>query len=228
MTFRMVFETRIRFQDVCRYEPVSSSDIRLIKQCYLMLLENMEPGKVEDTHSFQVSMTLSSREGVFPTLIAALQRDQIRGVIFGVYLADLCSGFIMYACVAPSYRKRGIYTQLKMKLSESFEKSARQSGTEAMQFIISEVKYGTLLYRKYCEDWGAYVAPFDYQQPPVQGLYGKPLKLIILPAGIGVKKPTTLEALNVAGILYKKIYRLPKTDHDFYYSRLIQSMPEKL
>ncbi len=208
------------------YGHISAEDRVRVRECHTLLTEAMGTEQVEDLASFERLLLPTTRDDVVPVLIAASRKSRIEGAIAGAYVASLNAGMVMYAGVLSKLRRRGIYTRLRAELVDALADVSRETAGQGLRYIVSEVEQGTPVYRKYIEDWGAYVAPFRYEQPATQGLRARPLKLVVLPID-GASPPTPSQALDIVGVLYEKIYCLPQPRDNIHYMRAAQSLREQ-
>ena len=150
----------------------------------------------------------------------------------GAYLRNLNMGMILYGAVAQGVRRRGIYTMLRSRLVSALNKEARagrpnglESGTtdSEVEYVISELDQDSRLFRQYVEEWGAFVAPCDYEQPATQGLLPRRLKLVLQPIGRRAP-PSRDELVSIVREIFERIYRLPDASQNAHFRRIVESI----
>ena len=180
-----------------------------VRRVHEMFAETIGPDEVEDFDSFRLTVSYLTTPAVVPKLIEAYDGDQLVGAMLGVYLRRVNGGMVLYAGVRGPFRRRGLYTEMRKTLLSEL---ATESPT-GLQFVLSEVQDGHWLHRKYLDEWGAFVAPLDYVQPPVQGLSKRPLNLMVMPQT--ASRDEIIKALPaIIREVYASVYRVSEpTNH---------------
>ncbi len=188
-----------------------------------MLQEAIGADCVEDTGSFFETVSTSRDDAVVPVLLVAHLRTRLAGAIAGVYLRNLNVGMVLYAGVPAEFRRQGVYAALRSTLMTSLQTAA---GGRALDSVITELEPAHHLFEMYVERLDAFVAPIQYEQPPVQGLRRRQLSLVIQP--LNKRTPSSNDELrNMVREIYRGVYRLPNAGKSSEFLRVVESMYPK-
>lgn len=214
--------TSYRLSDVCIGE-VYETDLASISQGYALLQEALGVGLVEDPEAFRRTVSRDTDRQVIPRIICARSEDAVVGIVVGAYLRKLKMGFVAYSAVAAPYRRLGMYTAMRNRLIALFNREAAVAGSQQVRAVVSEQEEGSPLLTRYVEKWDAFVAPCAYEQPSVQGLTARPLKLVLQPMG-GTAPTGSDRILEIVREVYHRIYRIHGVDEDESFRRIAASM----
>ena len=204
-------------------ERVDNPDWTLVEAVHRLLVDEMTPGLVEDLPSLVETLSQSATCGAVPVLVCAAEGTDLRGSMIGSYLPAVNVGVILYSAVAKTSRGWGIYSSMRKLLTEAFTCEAAMRSDRTMGYVVSEQQPGSSLLTAYLERWGAHEAALDYEQPQVQGLEPKPLRLIFLPTAASGPPPGGF-ALRVVREIYRHVYRIDDPDRNESYRRIVQSV----
>ena len=228
---------------------VRETEDTLILEGYALLQEAIGVESVEDLGSFLKTVSLATDEAAIPKMVCATSAEDMVGFIVGTYLSNLGMGFIAYSAVREQWRGRGMYTDMRHRIVDLFDQEIgrARSGTrpgptptheiratearglangahvERVLYVISELNEDGPLYRTYLRKWGAIVAPCAYEQPGVQGLQSKELKLVLQP----VRRRTAPghdETLAIVREVYERIYRVQDVTANASFRRIAASL----
>ena len=74
-------------------------------------------------------------------LIALVSEDErVMAAIFGVYLAGVNAGFVVYLAVHPEFRRRRFGRKVREALVEAFRADARRAGYNELAWVLGEVR----------------------------------------------------------------------------------------
>ena len=206
-----------------RVGEVDETDVASISQGYALLQQALGVGLVEDPEAFRRTVSRDTDRQVIPGIICARAGGAVVGIVVGAYLKRLKVGFVAYSAVAAPYRRLGMYTAMRNGLIALFNREAAVAGSQQVRAVVSEQEEGSPLFRRYLEEWGAFVAPCAYEQPSVQGLTARPLKLVLQPLG-GTAPTGSDEVLEIVREVYHRIYRIDGVDEDESFRRVAASM----
>ena len=129
-------------------------------------------------------------------------------------------GFICYGAVEKKWRNNGIYSVMRRLMKNLF---AEEAGSDKLEFIISEMSKSSMLYANYVTRNTAFKAPCYYEQPGVQGLQAKPMKLIIQPVSRR-EPPRKGELIKIINVIYNRIYRVTNVSDNISFKRIAKSL----
>ena len=204
-----------------RKELIVSPSPKRVEAVHRLLKDEMAPGLVEDLPSLIQTLSPSVCGAAVPLLVCASDGPALRGAMIGSYLTAVNVGMILYGAVARASRGQGIYRGMRNRLTSGFGSEASRYGG-AVDYTVSEQQPGSSLLSAYLYRWGAYEAARDYEQPPVQGLERKPLKLVFLPVG-AEGPPSDSLVTRVIREIYKHVYRIEDPEHNESFRRIVQS-----
>ena len=192
-------------RDVRLHDGASDS----VRAVHELFVETLGEEAVEDLTSFHLTVSPHTDAEVAPKLVTTHEDDHLVGAMLGVYLRRLNGSIILYAGVKESFRRRGLYTEMRNTLMSEL---AAESQT-GPRFVLSEQDQSSWLFTKYLHEWGAFVAPLDYVQPAVQGLPRRRLDLVVIPQG--ASRQDIIKALpTIVRELYASVYRISVPEED--------------
>jgi len=197
------------------FKEILYTETDTVLELHTLLRNILGQGRVESLDAFIDTLSPKTTSSVVPKVIEAVLDKRIIGAIVGVLLKNLEMGMILYSVVHPSARGRGIYTCLRTKLLDLLDMEANHKPAKAnvkrlagLKYIISELDKDTPLFRRYINEWKAFVAPIDYRQPSSQGLYTKEMALVFQPiASQSIPSPEAIR--DIVSEIYSKVYRIP-------------------
>lgn len=203
-------------------------DIRLLSEfdktyvpvVHRLLQTSLGSESVEDMMSFKKSISRTTDPEVKPTIICALIQDKPIGVLVGSYLRELNMGFICYGAIDEEWRNNGIYSVMRSLMKNLF---IEEAGTHELEFIISEMSKSSILYANHVTRKISFKAPGHYEQPGVQGLQAKPMKLIIQPVS-RCELPRKDELIKIINVIYNRIYRVTNVSDNISFKRIAKSL----
>ncbi len=204
------------FHDI-DFHVLTDADGERVSEGYALLQEAMGAGRVEDIESFRGTISAATDDAVCPKLVCATFQGDMVGITIGAYLRNLNMGYIAYSAVRPTFRRQGIYSEMRARLIDLFDKS---------DFVISELEEGSLLFRRYLGEWNAIAIPCDYEQPEAQGLISLRLKLV-LQLVARTLPPAESESLAIVRELYERIYRIPDVSQNESFRRIAESLRDR-
>ncbi len=182
---------------------VRRGECESVRAAYQLFVETLGPDAVEDYDSFRLTVSPDAKKALSPKLMEAYVGGRLAGAMLGVYLRRVNGGMILYAGVREPFRRQGMYTHMRGCLLAELD--AESEG--GLGFLLSEIEDGHVLYRKYLDDWGAFVATPRYFQPAVQGLSRRRLNLIVAPQA--ADRAETVEALPaIVREVFATVYRI--------------------
>lgn len=184
---------------------------------YSLLQEAMGTESVEDLGSFRRMISPLTDPCVVPRVVLAFDDSAMVGVIVGATLKDLGAGFIAYSGVKEASRRRGIYATMRRDLVRRFTHDDR------VGYVVSELDEQDWLFQKYVGDWNAVALPGYYEQPQVQGLVSKALRLVAQPVE-GGNTPDPSETVALVKEIYERIYRIANVDGNRSYLKVLASL----
>ena len=196
---------------------VSESDAARLLQGHTLLREEMVPGEVERLDEFMKTVSSATAAAVVPTLVYATYQAEMIGFNVGLYLQDVNVGFIAYSAVRPHWRRLGVYTAMRSLLVAAMQREAAGRSHGQLDYVVSELGESSPLLRPYVNELNALLAPCAYEQPAVQGLTSRRLKLVMQPLGRrGL--PSTEGLLDIVREVYRSVYRISNVwDHPAYH-----------
>ena len=210
-----------------RVVAVLETEVDRVLEGYRLLQEAMGVDAVEDIGSFRRTVSTATDTAVVPKLVGATRRSEMVGFSVGTYLRNLNMGFILYSAVRKEWRRRGIYTAMRDKLVSELddEAGARRSQAHRVSYVVSEQVENSRLHRRYVREWGAFVLPLAYEQPAVQGLRARELKLVVQPLGRQTP-PDGDEIVAIVREVYERIYRIHDAANHPTFRRVVASLPD--
>lgn len=203
---------------------IDQSDVTRVLEAHVLLRETMGPERVEDVDSFRATVSPATDDALVPVLVCATRRGRVEGAVMGGYLVNLNMGMVFYAGVRPESRRLGIYSGLRARLIAMLDGKAARHGQ--MDYLISEQEDGSTLFVKYTEQWGAFVAPIDYEQPATQGLTATKLMLVLQPMARRTR-PSKEETLAIVREIYERVYRLPDVTANAQFRHVVESLAHR-
>ena len=194
------------------------ADEHILNALYKFFCGLFDKGEIENFESFRETIGVHQKIPTKNKVIYVCHDDQILGALLGTFLPKTKIGMILYSAVNQTIRSRGIYTQMRGALIRSLL-SEIPSGPD---YIISELPIGSRLYTKYIRDWGAFVAPCNYEIPETQGLYPRKIALMLQPIK-RLSAPSNIELAAIIKEIYSSVYQLPLTN-DTTYRRVLSSI----
>ena len=185
---------------------------------YTFLCGLFDIGDIENFESFRETIGLQARIPKTKKVICVCRDHQILGALLGTFLPKTNVGMILYSAVDETIQNRGIYTQMR----SAFIGSLFSNIPEGPNYIISELPSDSRLYTKYMRDWGAFVAPCNYEIPATQGLYPRQIALIIQPIQ-RLSPPSNTALAAIIHEVYSSVYQLQLTN-DTTYQRVVKSI----
>ena len=203
-------------------EEVHHAQTRRVAEVHALLQEALGLGCVEDKSSFGATVSLATDNAVVPKIVCCSYRGQVIGVVVGAYLRNVRAGMVMYSGVTESFRGRGIYTDLRARLTALLSQQACLHSAE-MRYVVSELDESNRLFGAYVGRWGAFVAPCEYEQPAAQGLVRKKLKLVLQPYA-NPDPPSIREIAGLVREIYERVYRLTDVPQRADFVRMVESL----
>ncbi len=201
---------------------VPESDGVSLREGHTLLRQEMPRGDVERLDEFTRTVSSATASAVSPALVCATSEAEMIGFNVGLYLQDVNVGFIAYSAVKPRWRRLGVYTAMRALLVATMQRAADR-GPGQLDYVVSELDQSSPLLRPYADELNALVAPCAYEQPAVQGLASRRLKLVLQPVG---KRdlPRTGLLLDIVGEIYRSVYRISNVLGDPAYRRVAASL----
>ena len=216
-TLRMTVTVRAGRLAGVSFTTVEASDDARVREAHGLLREALGDGAVEDLESFRATVSPATDGAVEPRMVCAVQGGRIQGVVLGARLRNLELGMILYSAVRELFRGLGLYSALRARCVGMLATAGR------LDYVISELDADSRLGRKYVRDWGAFVAPCEYEAPAAQGLTPRRLDLLIQP--VARRSPPTREELAaIIREVYERVYRLENADRSAQFRRVVQSL----
>ena len=202
---------------------VDDGDAPHILEAHALLQEALGPEYVEDMDSFRGTVSLDTDDAVVPRLVCAVHNGRVEGVVLGTYLRNLNMGMVLYSAVRRAFQGLGVYAMLRYRLMSLLNRESGRFHSAEMDYLISEQEDGSALFERYTREWGAFVAPVDYEQPAAQGLSARKLKLVLQPVAKQVP-PSGDEIAAIVREIYERVYRLPNTTANAQFRRVVESL----
>ena len=208
---------------------VTENDGGCLLEGYRLLQQALGARNVESFDCFRSTVSPATDSCAVPRMVCALDQNEVIGFSVGAYLRNLNMGIIVYSGVKTGWRRRGVYTAVRGELIDLFNQSSDEARREGLASgrriacVVSEQEDGSELFKRYVAEWGAHVAPCDYEQPEVHGLTVRPLKLVLQPVGRN-RPPTANEVIELVRELYERLYRIADVDHNPSYLRVVASV----
>ena len=195
---------------------VPESDVARLMEGHALLLEEMLPGEVEQLDEFTRTVSSATAAAVVPALACATYGSEMIGFNVGLYLQNVNVGFIAYSAVRLKWRRLGVYKAMRALLVAAMQREAAGRSHGQLDYVVSELDESSPLLRPYVNKLNALVAPCAYEQPAVQGLASRRLKLVLQPVGRrGLPNPEGL--LDIVREVYRSAYRISNVwDHPAY------------
>ena len=195
---------------------VPESDGARLREGHALLREEMLRGEVEPLDEFMKTVSPTTGGTVVPVMVRAMSEAEMIGFNVGLYLRDVNVGFIAYSAVRPRWRRLGVYTAMRALLVAAMQRGAAGRGRGQLDYVVSELDESSPLLRPYLDELNALVASCAYEQPAVQGLASRRLKLVLQPLGKrGLLRAGSL--LDIVGEIYRSVYRISNVlDHPAY------------
>jgi len=195
---------------------VPENDGPRLREGHALLRQEMLLGDVERLDDFVRTVSSATTAAVVPVMVCATSEAEMIGFNVGLYLQDVNVGFIAYSAVRTRWRRRGAYTTMRALLVAAMQRGVAGRGRGQLEYVVSELSDSSPLLRPYVYELNALVTPCAYEQPAVQGLASRRLKLVLQPL---VKRglPRTSSLLDIIGEIYRSVYRIPNVlDHPAY------------
>ena len=223
---------------------VSETEDALLVEGYALLQEAIGVESVEDLGSFRSTVSSATDAAAIPKMVCATCAGHLVGFVVGTYLSNLGMGFIAYSGVRQQWRRRGVYTDMRHRIVDLFDKETGgvRPGTQragealgraqgapqgdqdgGLLYVISEQDEDSPLYGAYLSKWGAVVASCAYEQPEVQGLRARDLKLVLQPVARRTA-PGRDETLAIVREVYERIYRIQDVAANESFRRIVASL----
>ena len=217
---------------------VDGGDTPLVLAAHALLEEVLGTGRVEDIASFRATVSPEAGGVYVPKLACAAYGRSIQGVVLGAYLGRLNMGMILYAGVREAFRKLGVYSTLRARvvalLNPAANSAANGNGrppytepSARMDYLVSELDAGSELGRRYLREWGAFLAPCEYEQPASQGLAPRRMDLVFQPIAAH-SAPSRGQTAAVVREIYERVYRIRRVEQSAEYRRVVESLREQV
>jgi hypothetical protein len=201
------------------FSVVDASESAAVLDAHRLLREALGDRNVEDLRSFRATVSPATDVHVVPMMLSASHGGRLQGIVLGVYLHRVKVGMVLYSAVSRPFRGRGAYTYMRSMLVDWLAEQA----APGPEYIISELDAGGRLGRKYIREWGALVAPCDYETPAAQGIVPRRLDLLIQPMARR-SPPTGPELEAIVREVYGGVYRLESVERSAIFHRVVQSV----
>ena len=186
-------------------------------EAHALLKEALGAANVEDLDSFRDTLTPSQSDRIATRMLCASDDRGMLGVVAGARLGRLNAAMLLYSAVRKDARRKGVYSVLRSRVLEGLRDEERRP----LDYVISELEPGGVLWRYYRERWSAWVMPCDYRVPDTQGLTPKTLDLVIVPV---TRRPELGEVASIVREIYEAVYRLVPADASVEYRSVVQSI----
>ena len=187
-------------------------------EAHALLLESLGVANVEDLDSFMETLAPSHDGRVTTRMMCASDGKGILAVVAGARLARLNAAMLLYSAVRKDWRRKGIYSALRSRVLDALQNEEGRP----LDYVISELESGGLLWRYYRYTWDSWVVPCDYRVPGTRGLTPRALDLVIVPVA---RRPATAEVADIVREIYEGVYRLVPSDASVEYRSVVQSIP---
>ena len=212
-------------------EEVPEADVAGVPEGYALLREVMGDGEVEDIASFQDTVSSATDAAAVPKLVGAAHASRMVGFTVGAYLRNLNMGFIAYSAVRRAWRRCGVYTAMRHRLVDLFNEQASEDqgrspyegARHRVDYVISELDESGQAFRIYVTEWKAFALPCAYEQPAVQGLKPRELRLVLQPVA-KQSPPGSNEILMIVRELYERVYRIDHVTENESFRRIASSL----
>jgi hypothetical protein len=187
-------------------------------EAHALIQNTLGAANVEDLDSFKDTVAPSDDYRVTTRMLCASDDHGIVAVVVGARLARLNAAMLLYSAVRKDARRKGVYTKMRSKVLDGL----RGEDARPLDYIVSELEPGGVLWRCYHRRFDAWVAPCDYRVPNTQGLTPRPLDLVIVPL---TKRPELGDIAGIVREIYEGVYRLLPADASVDYRSVVQSIP---
>lgn len=214
-------------KDSTHYQMADETDSSFILNVHDFLVTELGINKVESFNDFKLTTSKKTDDLIVPHVSVSISSNKLTGVVIGAYIKTTNIGILLYSAVHNSVRGRGVYSNLKSYMLEQLNSDSRENeydkgGYKLIDYLVSEVEHDSWLFKKYTDDWGSFVADFEYLQPAVQGLGARPLKLVLQPINKFVP-PSKLTLKTIVIEIYRRVYRLTNLELTTYMNNVVQS-----
>ena len=209
-------------QDPTSYIMINETDNLFVLNAYNFLVSELGIKKMECFNDFKLTISKETDDLIVPHVFLSTSCNELTGVVVGAYIKTINTGISLYSAVRNSARGTGIYSNLKSCMLEQLNSDSRESGYKLIDYLVSEVEHDSWLFKKYTDDWGSFVADFEYFQPAVQGLSTRPLKLVLQPVNKFVS-PSKLRLETIVVEIYRHVYRLTHLELTAHMNNVVQS-----
>ena len=202
---------------------VPESDDARLREGHALLRQEIPRGDVEWLDDFTGTVSSATASAVAPALVCATSEAEMIGFNVGLYLQNVNVGFIAYSAVRPRWRRLGVYTTMRALLVAAMQRGAGGRGRGQLDYVVSELDESSPLLRPYVDELNALVAQCAYEQPAVQGLASRRLKLVLQPLGER-DLPRAGSLLDIVGEIYRSVYRISNVLEHPAYRRVAASL----
>ena len=184
-------------------------------QAHTLLQETLGPTNVENLQSFMETLASSELGHIRTRMLCASDNRGILGLVVGARLNRLNAAMLLYSAVRKDARHRGLYTALRAKVLYGL----KHEDGRPLDFIVSELERGGVLWHYYRRKWDAWVLPYDYNVPCTQGLTSRPLDLVVVPIA---KRPGVEIIEEIVREIYEVVYRIVPENANEEYHHVVQ------
>ena len=210
--------SRTRFE----VREVPESDRSAILLGHALLQREMGAGEVEHLAEFMKTVSSVNSPKAVPKIVCAIVGREVVGFNVGVYLRGPEVGFIAYSAVERGWRRNGVYTAMRERLVATMKRQVCENGTQ-LRYVVTELDESSLLLGRYLNKLNAFVAPCEYEQPAVQGLRSRCLKLVLQPVG-RAEPPGAEELVAIVREIFERVYRVVDVSNDPTFRGIVASM----
>jgi hypothetical protein len=187
-------------------------------EAHALLQESLGAANVEDLDSFMETVGPAHKDRVRTRMLCASDDGGMMAVVAGARLVRLNAAMLLYSAVRKDARRKGVYSALRSRVLDGLKGDEERP----LDYIVSELETGGVLWRYYGEKWDSWIAPCDYRVPDTQGLVPRDLDLVIAPV---TRKPDLGEVAGIVREIYEGVYRLVPADASVEYRSVVQSIP---
>ena len=188
-----------------------------VVEAHGLIQESLGAANVEDLDSFRKTVAPSRNERVTTRILCASDDRGMLAVVAGARLVRLNAAMLLYSAVRTDARRKGIYSALRSNMLGGL----RGDSGRSLDYVLSELETGGVLWRYYREKLDSWIAPCDYHVPRTQGLAPRALDLVIVPV---TRSPEPGEIAGIVREIYEGVYRLVPADDSVEYRAVVQSI----
>ena len=186
-------------------------------EAHALLQEALGVANVEDLDSFMETVAPSHNDRITTRMLCASDEKGMLAVVAGARLGRLNAAMLLYSTVRNDARRKGIYSALRSRVLDGLQNDSGRP----LDYVISELEPGGVLWHYYRETWDSWIAPCDYRVPGTQGLTPRTLDLVIVPV---TRRPELGEVASIVREIYEAVYRLVPADASVEYRSVVQSI----